>query len=174
MPCCPHSNRLTSHRSKAFLLFQLTRSPCFISSAGKLCDLCGTTKEHQSLWSWENPRIQIFCCVGFTWAQAGLSAALTLRSCHTSGIKGMRRRDERLMLLLASDQLKRNLVTHSLGVFNHCQLNEAYSHVRRFTEFVWCDSEHETTPTLSNLGICVLWSLIIGMLMDGCHQIRLG
>lgn len=114
VPCCPRSNRLTSHRSKAFFSDQ-----------------------------WRKGR-------------------------------QMTRRDERLILLLASDRLKRNFVTHSLGVFNHCQLNEAYSHVRRFTEFVWCDSEHETTPTLSNLGICVLWRLIIGMLMDGCYQIRLG
>ena len=126
-----------------------------------------TGGEHQSPGSRGSPRIvQIFCCVGSTWARAGLSAAPTLRSCQDQRCKRRRvdetRRDERSTLLAASDRLKRNLVTHSLGVSNHCQLNEAYSHVRRFTEFVWCDSEHETAPTLSNTG--VLRRLIIGML----------
>lgn len=35
---------------------------------------------------------------------------------------------------------------YSVEVFNHCQLKEACTHVRCFTEFLRCDSDHETTP----------------------------
>ena len=33
-------------------------------------------------------------------------------------------------------RLNLNLITYSVGVFNHCQLKEASSHVRCFTEFL--------------------------------------
>lgn len=46
---------------------------------------------------------------------------------------------------LLTCRVKPNQIMHCVGVFNHCQLKEACSHVKCFNEFVCGDSGHEIT-----------------------------
>lgn len=100
LPCRPRSNRLTSHRSNVFLLFQLTRSPCIMSSACKLpvCALCGTTEQEGNTRVRGHGGAHVSFRYSAAWAPPGREQDYRLPrlwgAAKTSGVNGDGWRDE--------------------------------------------------------------------------------